>query len=210
MAHIPSMQLSSSSSLSTVSGTFELLGFTFEGKNQPTVALISRTAHKRALPLVRIQSRCETSEVFGSMHCDCADQLRFSMKAIDSSGFGALIYLDQEARGNGLAAKLKIYELMETQGLSSVEACKVLGIPIDSRAYGEAAAILCWLEMTSVRLLTNNPAKVTAMEQLGISVQQELLPVEPNEYDYKYLIEKEEVFHHVLHMRSRAGGKQPA
>src|SRR6202034_805559 len=122
-----------------------------------------------APPLVRIHSQCLTGDVFGSLRCDCRLQLELAMRMIAEAGAGLLLYEQQEGRGIGLMAKLRAYELQD-QGLDTVEANLRLGFKPDCREFELPAEILKLLKVTSVRLITNNPEKVEALESIGIRV----------------------------------------
>lgn len=148
--------------------------------------------------LVRVHSECITSEVFGSLKCDCAEQLRRAIDAIAEEGRGVLLYLRQEGRSIGLANKIRAYALQE-QGLDTVDANRALGLPDDARRYDGAAAMLRHLGVAGVRLLTNNPAKVEALQALGVEVRvREPLVVPPRENSVAYLDAKRRRMRHVL------------
>ena len=125
--------------------------------------------------LVRVHSECLTGDVFGSLRCDCGEQLAAAMRIIDAEGEGVVLYIAQEGRGIGLLNKLKAYALQE-QGLDTVEANLALGLPSENREYGAAVSILRDLGVTSVRLMTNNPAKSSYLNEAGIPVN-EYVPV---------------------------------
>lgn len=127
--------------------------------------------------LVRIHSRCVYGEIFESVDCDCRDQLRQSMAMMRGVGSGVLIYLDQEGRGAGLMAKARGYQLTQSQGLDTFSSYRMLGLPEDSRTYEDAVAILRSLNLKRVRLLTNNPAKVSALSTADFQVEQQLFLV---------------------------------
>ncbi len=147
--------------------------------------------------LVRIHSVCLTGEIFGSLRCDCRQQLQYSLKRLEEEG-GILIYLDQEGRGIGLLNKIKAYALQE-KGLDTIEANEKLGLPIDSRKYYIAANVLRNRGISQVRLLTNNPAKVNDLKKYGITnVEIEHLPVFCNEHNKKYLQAKKSKLNHAL------------
>ncbi|MFO7540200.1 MAG: GTP cyclohydrolase II [Chloroflexota bacterium] len=151
-------------------------------------------------PLVRLHSECLTGDVLGSQRCDCGQQLQLALQRIAAAGRGALLYLRQEGRGIGLANKIRAYALQD-QGLDTVEANLCLGFPADGRSYAVAAAMLHHQEITAVRLLTNNPAKVTGLQKNGIEVS-ERLPheVAANVHNHHYLRTKAEQMDHSLEM----------
>ncbi len=157
---------------------------------------------RREPPLVRLHSECLTGDVLGSQRCDCGQQLQLALERIATAGRGALLYLRQEGRGIGLANKIRAYALQD-QGLDTVEANLCLGFPADGRSYGVAAAILRDQGVTAVRLLTNNPAKVSGLQQSGIEVV-ERLPhqVAANSHNRHYLHTKAERLAHLLEMAS--------
>ncbi len=137
-------------------------------------------------PLVRLHSECLTGDVFGSLKCDCGLQLKHALRLIGEAGGGVLLYLRQEGRGIGLANKLRTYQLQD-RGLDTVDANRRLGFADDERDYAMAAAMLRALGVDSVRMLTNNPAKVTGLESAGIAVVERVahhMPVNPHNADY--------------------------
>lgn len=148
-------------------------------------------------PLVRIHSECITGDVFGSCKCDCGAQLEASLTEIAEQG-GILIYLRQEGRGIGLANKLKAYALQE-QGYDTVDANIQLGLPVDNRDYAVAFQILKYYDITHIRLLTNNPQKISALEDFGIVVSERLpVRVAPNPENHQYLRTKKIKLGHML------------
>jgi GTP cyclohydrolase II len=137
--------------------------------------------------LVRVHSECMTSEVFGSLKCDCKEQLEASMAAIARAGSGAVLYLRQEGRGIGLTNKIRAYAL-QSHGHDTVDANRLLGLPDDARSYDVARDMLAHFGVTGVRLLTNNPAKVTALRKLGIHVIGRVpIVVAANQHSSSYL-----------------------
>lgn len=142
--------------------------FTERG-GQTHLALVIGAAAAQAEPLVRIHSSCVTGDLLGSLRCDCGGQLRSALDALRAEGAGVLLYLNQEGRGIGLAAKLRAYHLQE-QGLDTVDANHALGYGEDERDFSLAARMLEALSIRRVRLLTNNPAKIAALEKEGIAV----------------------------------------
>ncbi len=193
-------------------GAFRILGFegrTSDGQAnagcenkaevEGLVALVMGDVHS-APPLVRIHSQCLTGDVFGSLRCDCRLQLELALKAISEAGAGILLYEQQEGRGIGLMAKLKAYELQD-QGMDTVEANVELGFAADCRQYELPAKVLQLLGVKSVRLMTNNPEKVAAMEQAGIVVAERVsAEVAPQETFAAYLRTKQEKMGHLLEM----------
>lgn len=148
--------------------------------------------------LVRVQSECMTSEVFGSRKCDCADQLADAMRRIRRAGRGVVVYLRQEGRGIGIFAKLRAYHLQD-HGFDTVEANAKLGLPEDSREYSAAAAILAHLGVASVRLMTNNPSKIAGLRKEGVVVSGRVPLVEkPNRWNRDYLRVKRKKMGHLL------------
>ena len=150
-----------------------------------------------APPLVRIHSQCLTGDVFGSLRCDCRLQLEMALGKIAAEGAGILLYEQQEGRGIGLMAKLKAYELQD-QGMDTVEANVELGFAPDCRAYELPAEVLKLLGVSSVRLMTNNPEKVEAMEAAGITVAERVsAEVETQDTFAGYLKTKQEKMGHI-------------
>jgi GTP cyclohydrolase II len=169
-----------------------------QGKHvEGLVALVMGDIHS-APPLVRIHSQCLTGDVFGSLRCDCRLQLELALSKISQEGHGILLYEQQEGRGIGLMAKLRAYELQD-QGLDTVEANEELGYAADCRAFELPAEVLKMLNVQAVRLITNNPEKVAALESAGIQVVERVsAEVEPQETFEKYLKTKHEKMGHIL------------
>jgi GTP cyclohydrolase II len=161
------------------------------------VALVMGNIHSTP-PIVRIHSQCLTGDVFGSLRCDCRPQLELALKAIGNAGAGILLYEEKEGRGIGLMAKLKAYELQD-HGLDTVEANLALGFRADCREFELPAEVLRDLSVTEVRLMTNNPEKVDALELAGIKVVERIsAEVEPLESFERYLQTKHEKMGHIL------------
>ena len=161
------------------------------------VAMVMGDIHA-APPLVRIHSQCLTGDVFGSLRCDCRLQLELALKAIAKEGAGILLYEQQEGRGIGLMAKLKAYELQD-HGRDTVQANEELGYAADCRGYELPAEALKLLGVKRVRLMTNNPEKVAALESAGITVTERVsAEVEPQESFAGYLKTKQEKMGHIL------------
>jgi 3,4-dihydroxy 2-butanone 4-phosphate synthase / GTP cyclohydrolase II len=148
--------------------------------------------------LVRVHSECLTGDVFGSQRCDCGDQLHAALQHINEAGSGVLVYMRQEGRGIGLAAKISAYQLQE-QGLDTVEANEKLGFPIDLREYGTGAQILVDLGVRHIRLLTNNPKKVVGLEGYGMNIVEQLpIRAQANPHNERYLQTKRAKMGHLL------------
>ncbi|MFQ5776488.1 MAG: GTP cyclohydrolase II [Terriglobia bacterium] len=162
--------------LPTRFGRFRIVGLE-NGRRQWLVALIKGNPARAQAPLVRIHSQCLTGDVFSSRRCDCRDQLELAMRRIAAEKTGVILYEPQEGRGIGLMNKLRAYRLQD-RGYDTVEANRRLGFPADRRDYSLAAAGLHFLKLTRVRLLSNNPEKVMALERAGIQVVQRL-PCQP-------------------------------
>jgi 3,4-dihydroxy 2-butanone 4-phosphate synthase / GTP cyclohydrolase II len=150
-------------------GAFRAIGYRSQSDDQDHVALVKGEVRGLEDVLVRVHSECLTGDVFGSLRCDCGLQFEDAMQRVEAEGRGVVLYLAQEGRGIGLLNKLKAYELQEL-GLDTVDANLKLGLPADSRDYGIGAEILADLGVRSVRLLTNNPAKIAGLEEHGIPI----------------------------------------
>lgn len=188
----------------TIWGNFRIYGFEghFEGigdrRKETAVALVMGDIHNTA-PLVRIHSQCLTGDVFGSLRCDCRQQLEMALALIAEAGSGILVYEQQEGRGIGLMAKLQAYELQD-QGLDTVEANEKLGFKVDYREYALPVEVLKALGLKEIRLLSNNPEKVEAVEKAGIGVVERVpCEVEPGSpYSEAYLKTKKEKMGHLF------------
>lgn len=182
-------------------GHFRIFGFRLNsgtnGKPEEAVALVMGDVHSRA-PLVRVHSQCLTGDVFGSLRCDCRQQLELALTMIASEGAGILIYEQQEGRGIGLMPKLQAYELQDS-GLDTVEANEKLGFKADHREFVLPAEILKALGVTRVRLLSNNPDKVSALQRAGIEVTERIpCEVAPSAHAADYLRTKKEKLGHLF------------
>jgi GTP cyclohydrolase II len=188
-----------STRLPTKSGLFQLLGFERElpGKIETALALTMGDLTE-GVPLLRVHSQCFTGEIFGSLRCDCREQLESAMETIAGEGCGLVIYEHQEGRGIGLMAKLKAYALQDG-GLDTVEANHALGFDADCRDFGLPIAILHDLKISRVRLLSNNPEKHQALVQAGIEVTERIsCETTPNIHALSYLRTKKEKMGHAL------------
>jgi 3,4-dihydroxy-2-butanone 4-phosphate synthase/GTP cyclohydrolase II len=179
---------------------FQAFGFESASSKECAIALVLGDLCERnaGAPLLRVHSQCLTSEAFGSLRCDCAEQLEIALRAISEEGCGLVIYEHQEGRGIGLTAKLQAYGLQDV-GLDTVEANLALGLKADQRDYRLSAGILHELGISRVRLLSNNPAKSRALTAAGIEVVGQV-PCEaaPNPHSIAYLRTKQEKMRHIL------------
>jgi GTP cyclohydrolase II len=197
-----SVQQIASADFPTRWGKFRIFGFqgNFDGRLEEAVALVMGDIVS-APPLVRIHSQCLTGDVFGSLRCDCRQQLEMALAMIAERGAGVLIYEQQEGRGIGLMAKLKAYELQD-DGLDTVEANERLGFKADQREFALPAEILKALGVSQVRLLSNNPDKVAALERGGIRVIERVpCEVSASAHSEDYLKTKKEKMGHLFTSR---------
>jgi 3,4-dihydroxy 2-butanone 4-phosphate synthase/GTP cyclohydrolase II len=185
--------------LPTAYGEFRAIGYESLVDKTFHLALVKGDVRGKKDVLVRVHSECLTGDVFSSTRCDCGTQVREAMRIIDAAGEGVLLYMiGHEGRGIGLAHKLQAYQLQD-MGLDTVEANIELGLPVDARDYGTGAQILRDLGITSMRLLTNNPAKRVGLEGYGLSMTERVpLQAEPCAENMRYLRTKKEKMDHVL------------
>jgi 3,4-dihydroxy 2-butanone 4-phosphate synthase/GTP cyclohydrolase II len=180
-------------------GSFDLYLYESVITGHHHIALVKgNPADAEVAPLVRVHSQCLTGDIFGSLRCDCGEQLGKALEMIEQSGAGVFLYMRQEGRNIGLANKLKAYALQD-DGRDTVEANEELGFPADPRDYGIGAQILADLGLTKIRLLTNNPRKIVGLEAYGLEVV-ERIPVEvcPNPNNVGYLAAKRAKLGHLL------------
>lgn len=185
--------------LPTAYGHFHLIPFRQKDNGLEHVALIKGDVTGDEPVLVRVHSSCATGDIFGSMRCECGEQLHKAMQAIDREGRGAVIYLNQEGRGIGLMEKIRAYKLQEN-GMDTVDANLHLGHKADERDYGVGANILHSLGIRKMKLMTNNPMKRIGLDGYGLEIT-EIIPleIEPNEYNRFYMRTKKERMGHQLH-----------
>jgi 3,4-dihydroxy 2-butanone 4-phosphate synthase/GTP cyclohydrolase II len=185
--------------LPTAYGEFTAVAFRETLTGRLHVALVKGDVEGAENVLVRVHSECLTGDVFHSLRCDCGDQLEQALAQISEVDRGVLLYMSQEGRGIGLLSKLKAYELQET-GLDTVEANLELGFPADAREYGIGSQILSELGLTTIRILTNNPRKITGIEGFGLKVVEQVpIEVPPNAENRRYLETKRTKLGHRLH-----------
>ena len=193
-----------STKLPTTFGDFVAVGYRSLVDDKHHVALVKGEVEGSADVLVRVHSECLTGDVFHSLRCDCGEQLESALAMIEQEGSGVLLYLAQEGRGIGLLNKLKAYKLQE-EGLDTVDANLRLGLPADLRDYGIGAQILVDLGLSSIRILTNNPKKISGLAGYGLSVADQI-PIQhaPNPHNEAYLRAKREKLGHTLHHQGLA------
>lgn len=180
-------------------GDFHLIPFKQKSNGLEHIALIKGEWNKDEPILVRVHSSCMTGDIFGSKRCECGEQLHKAMEMIQKEGKGAIVYLNQEGRGIGLMAKMEAYKLQE-EGLDTVDANLHLGYKADERDYGVGAAILRDLNISKMRLMTNNPIKRVGLESFGLEVIENVpIEVQPNKYNMFYMHTKKERMGHTLH-----------
>lgn len=185
-------------SLPTEFGEFRILGYRSLISNEDFVVLVCGELSRNLPALVRIHSQCLTGDVFGSLKCDCGQQLRSAMEMIARRGRGAIVYQQQEGRGIGIINKIRAYALQD-EGADTIEANEQLGFDVDLRCYGQCAEILHDLNVKLVRLMSNNPEKIRALEEAGLKVVERIaLETLPSDAARSYLRTKKEKMGHLL------------
>ncbi|WP_295727935.1 bifunctional 3,4-dihydroxy-2-butanone-4-phosphate synthase/GTP cyclohydrolase II [uncultured Muribaculum sp.] len=184
----------------TAYGHFRLIPFRQKSNGLEHIAIIKGDLAGSDEPaLVRVHSSCATGDIFGSMRCDCGDQLHTALRMIEREGRGAVVYLNQEGRGIGLMEKMKAYKLQEN-GMDTVEANVCLGHLADERDYGVGAQILREIGVRKMRLMTNNPVKRVGLQSYGLEVVENVpIEIQPNPYNLRYMRTKKDRMGHNLH-----------
>jgi 3,4-dihydroxy 2-butanone 4-phosphate synthase / GTP cyclohydrolase II len=195
-------------SLPTKYGDFKAIGYESVMDGAHHVALVKGDPAGKRDVLVRVHSECLTGDTFGSLRCDCGEQLAEAMRRVENEGVGVVLYMRQEGRGIGLINKLKAYALQE-RGLDTVEANEELGFAPDLRDYGIGAQILADLGLSTIRIMTNNPKKIVALEGYGLTITgREQIEVTPQDDNMWYLRTKREKMGHLLEHESLFDGDE--
>lgn len=184
--------------LPTETGEFRIIGFRSLVSSEEFVAVVKGELNPDQTSLVRIHSQCMTGDVFGSIKCDCGRQLDAAMKLIEREGHGAIVYQQQEGRGIGIINKIRAYALQD-EGADTIEANERLGFEADLRSYDQCAEILLELGLRTVRVMSDNPAKILALRHAGLEVIERVpLEVEPHDFFVGYLKTKKEKMGHLV------------
>ncbi len=184
--------------LPTEVGEFRIVGYRSLISSEEFVALVKGELRADRRSLVRIHSQCMTGDVFGSLKCDCGRQLRAAMELVEAEGHGAIVYQQQEGRGIGIINKIRAYALQD-EGADTIEANEQLGLEVDARKYEQCAEIFLDLGLCQVRLMSNNPAKIKALEQYGLRIIERVaIEVPPTDAALHYLRTKKERMGHLL------------
>jgi 3,4-dihydroxy 2-butanone 4-phosphate synthase/GTP cyclohydrolase II len=189
--------------LPTEWGSFKIAGYRSLTSNEEFVVLFKGEMRTDVPTLVRIHSQCLTGDVFGSTKCDCGQQLHRTMQMIDEEGRGAIVYQQQEGRGIGIINKIRAYALQD-EGADTVEANERLGLAVDSREYRQCAEVLFDLGLCKVKVISNNPGKLRALEEAGLQITERVsIEVTSSEPAARYLQTKKEKMGHLLELNAR-------
>jgi GTP cyclohydrolase II len=192
------VQLVVSAVLPTRYGEFRIFGFHDDRDQKEHTAIVRGEVQGREDVPVRVHSECHTGDVWGSLRCDCREQLEASIEYVAGQDFGAVIYLKQEGRGIGLLNKLKAYQLQDL-GLDTIEANHYLGYPAEARDYAVAAKILELLRIRSIALLSNNPDKIAKLEGEGVHITRRIpIVIQSNQHNHSYLDTKKKRMGHLI------------
>lgn len=184
--------------LPTEFGPFKIMGFRSTISDEEFVALARGELHPDTPTLVRIHSQCLTGDVFHSLKCDCGPQLQRAMEMVQAEGAGVIVYQQQEGRGIGIVNKIRAYALQD-EGADTIEANVRLGLAVDARDYKQCAEIITALGLHKVRLMSNNPEKLRALQRAGLEVIERVpLEVKPHKSAVRYLMTKKEKMGHLL------------
>jgi len=185
----------------TIHGEFKMVAYENEVDDLLHIAMVKGEIDSEKPVLVRVHSECMTGDIFGSLRCDCGEQLHRAMDMMNTEGSGVILYMRQEGRGIGLVNKLKAYALQQNFGFDTVEANKALGFKDDMRDYGIGAQMLVDLGVRKMKLITNNPKKMVGLEGYGLSVVEQVsIEMEPNEHNVCYLECKKLKMGHLLNL----------
>ncbi len=193
------VELRAETQLATEYGVFTFKVYVNKHDGKEHIALVKGTIDPAKPVLVRVHSECMTGDIFGSLHCDCGQQLHAALRAIEQEGTGVLLYMRQEGRGIGLVAKIQAYQLQQERGLDTVDANLHLGFKPDAREYGIGAQILYDLGVRKMRLLTNNPKKRVGLASFGLEIVERVpIVIAPNHINRRYLETKKLKLGHLL------------
>ncbi|HZT95558.1 MAG TPA: GTP cyclohydrolase II [Chloroflexota bacterium] len=196
----PAVTLHATAKLPSRHGNFLIQAYRVDDLPVEVACLLMGDISAPEPPLVRLHSECLTGDAFGSLRCDCGEQLALAMELVAEEGRGVILYLRQEGRGIGLVNKIRAYALQD-QGMDTLDANLALGLPADNREYASAAAVLRHLGAPRVRLMTNNLAKCRALEENGVAVEERIgLAVRPNPANLAYLDTKVRRMGHLIEL----------
>ena len=197
---IKTVERAAESSLPTKFGEFRIIGYRSLVSDEEFVVLTRGVFNSASPALVRIHSQCLTGDVFGSIKCDCGQQLEAAMKLIAEEGCGVIVYQQQEGRGIGIINKIRAYALQDN-GADTIEANERLGLDVDSRRYEQCAEILLDLGLNKIRLMSNNPEKIQALRNSGLEVTERVpLPIEYHQNLTGYLKTKRDEMRHLINL----------